>query len=250
MKGNELIYKDNKIIEASYRLSLTEQRIILLAISQVNALEKLSEAKIFTISASQYSSVFGVEDKEAFREIKEAIDELSERWVKVIDNFDEKRKIRWVSEKSTVISNRSIEIRFTTAIAPYLSNLKGNFTKYQLVNVSDMKSIYSIRIYEMLMQWKCKRSLTLTVEELRDRLGATSKGYDAFGNIKMKIIDPSVAEINAYSDIDVTYTLIKKGKKVTAVQFTFEFKPEMEPKTVMNKQALSAIKGIKAILGQ
>jgi plasmid replication initiation protein len=230
MPDKDLVYKDNKIVEASYRLTLTEQRIILFAISQVNALEKLTEDKVFTLSASEYSSVFGVDKKEAFREMKEAMDDLSERWVKVRANNDKKTEIRWISEKSTISYNQSIEIRFTTAIAPYLNNLKGNFTKYQLMNVSSMKSIYSIRIYEMLMQWKIKRMVTLTIDQLRERLEATTKGYEAFSNIKMKIIDPAILEINCCSDINASYELQKKGNKVLAVKFQYQFKAGMEPK--------------------
>lgn len=241
MSHKDLVCKDNRIIEASYRLTLTEQRIILFAIGQVNSQDKLNSNNVFKINASEYSSLFGIDKKEAFREMKEAMDILSERWVKVIVSDDKIDSIRWISKKSTTLSEQCIEVRFTADIAPYLSNLKGSFTKYQLLNISGMKSIFSIRIYEMLMQWKIKRSVTLKVEQLRDRLQITTAGYASFGNIKQKIIDPAIKEINACSDIDADYELTRKGNKIVSVKFQYRFKPGMEPKKSAVKQAKQAV---------
>lgn len=134
MADNNLIYKDNRIIEASYRLSIREQRLVLLAISQINALEKLNENKVITITASEYSSVFGVDQKNAFRDMKWAMDQLFNQFIKVIVNEDKTETFRWLSKKSATLSNQSVEVRFTADIAPYLHNLKGKFTKYQFLN--------------------------------------------------------------------------------------------------------------------
>lgn len=246
--NKNLIYKDNKIIEASYKLSLTEQRIVLLAISQVNSYEKLTEEKLFTITANEYSLVFSITKDEAFREMKKAMRYLSQRWVKVIDDGNETDEISWISKRSSISSNQSITIRFTADISPYLSSLKGNYTNYRLFNVSGMNSVYSIRIYELMMRWKDSRHTTLTIEQLRDRLQLTTKGYSAFGNIKQKIIDPSINEITQCSDINANYELIKKGKKVEAIKFNFQFKAGMEPKATRKKEALSAIEKIQTLL--
>lgn len=246
--NKNLIYKDNKIIEASYKLSLTEQRIVLLAISMVNSYEKLTEDKLFTITASQYSLVFSITKDEAFREMKKAMLLLSSRWVKVIDDGNVVDEISWISKRSSVSSDQSITIRFTVDIAPYLSSLKGNYTNYKLLNISGMTSVYSIRIYELIMRWKNNKSIVITIEQLRDRLQLTSKGYAAFGNIKQKIIEPSINEINICSDINATYELIKSGKKVVSIRINFNFKDGMEPRATRKKEALSAIVKIQEIL--
>ena len=248
MTSNNLIYKDNKIIEASYKLSLTEQRVVLLAIGQVNSSEKLTENDVFVIEASDYSSMFSIDKKESFREMKEAIDSLRGRWVKVIDDGDNYKSIAWLSMIQSSISGQSIQIRFTKDIAPYLSQLEGSFTKYRIKNIRQMSSIYSIRIYELLMRWKDFKTVTLTVEQIRERLQLTSKGYSAFGNVKQKIIEPSINEITQLSDIDASYELIKKGKKVDSVRFSFQFKAGMEPKATQKKDALKAIKKIQSSL--
>lgn len=242
MTSKDLIYKDNKIVEASYKLSLTEQRIILFAISHVNALEKLTEDDVFTITASEYSLAFSIDKKEAFREMKKAMEDLSNRWVKVIDTADRKTSVAWISEKSMAVSNQSIEIRFGTGIAKYLHKLQGNFTKYQIANIRGMKSVYAVRVYEMLIQWKTTKELTITVDKLRDRLEAQSKAYNTFSNVKLKIIDPAIREICEYSDILADYELIKKGVKVSAIRFFYKYKEGREPKPTDKKQLFNDLK--------
>ena len=244
MSYNLLIYKDNRIIEASYRLTLREQRLVLLCISQINALEKLNENKVFTITANEYSQVFGGDPKNAFRDMKEAMDLLFDRFIKVIVSDNRREEFRWISKKSTILSNQSVEIRFTADIAPYLHNLKGNFTKYHFLHVRTMTSVFSIRIYEMLMQWKTKRTLTLSLDQLRDRLQINNK-YTAFANIKQKIIEPAVTEINACTDILVSYDLRKAGRKVSDIVFSFQFKPGMEPKLNAKINPKTLLKALK-----
>jgi plasmid replication initiation protein len=73
-----------------------------------------------------------------------------------------------------------------------------------------------------------------------------SDKYPAFANVKQKVIDPAIAEINEFSDITANYELLKVGRKVVSVKFTFEFKPGINHKDVANIEGLSAIKGIKA----
>ena len=60
---NELVVKSNKLIEASYRLTLTEQRLILLAIVYARKTGLgLSEKNLLTISACDYAAQFGADE--------------------------------------------------------------------------------------------------------------------------------------------------------------------------------------------
>jgi plasmid replication initiation protein len=245
MKRNKLISIDNKIIHASYKVTLNELRLILLAFSQINPIDKNNESKIVTISASQYSSWFGGNKDEVYRDMKEALDLLFKRCLKVICNSYIKTDIRWIDLKSVIDSTQSIELRFNPEINDFLRNLRNGFTSYQLSNVCRMKSVFSIRLYQMLMQWKSTREITITVENLRFALDIPLKGYPKFGNIKQKIIDPARLEINDVSDVIADYLLIKKGKFVHAIKFTFEFKKESRPQPAMKDFALESIRNIK-----
>ena len=77
---NELIVKSNRLIEASYRLDLVEQRIVLLAIIQARETGRGLNAMDFVpITARDYAERFGTDEKNAYRQIKEAASSLYQR---------------------------------------------------------------------------------------------------------------------------------------------------------------------------
>jgi plasmid replication initiation protein len=248
MNNKNLIYKDNRIIEASYKLTINEQRIILFCISQINSLEKLNANQIFVVSASEYSSVFGLDKDWSFREMKNAVTQLFERRVKVGVTPEESDEFRWISFKSISKSKQSIGVRFTTDIAPFLSELEGNFTKYKLLSISSMGSVYSIRIYEMLMQWRTTKSVKITIDKLRYRMQIEDGKYKEFSNFKQKVIDTAIKEINESSDIMADYEMIKEGRKVIAINFRFEFKNSKLAKEEAKQEIKDVIKNIRKVL--
>ena len=100
---NELVVKSNRLVEASYRLTLAEQRIILFAITEARRTQKgLSADNFVDIQASDYASMFDVPVKQAYEQIKEASQTLFQRYVILHDTHPESgkervSKVRWVS---------------------------------------------------------------------------------------------------------------------------------------------------------
>lgn len=85
-------------------------------------------------------------------------------------------------------------------------------------NVTNLKSSYSIRIYELLKQFERLKVRTFTLEDLRLKLGATDV-YPQYGNFKQRILNPSKKEINKKSDIQIDFEEIKQGRSVHQIKF-------------------------------
>jgi Protein involved in initiation of plasmid replication len=100
-----------------------------------------------------------VSEKRAYLALVEVAESLFNRYV-VVDNPDPKRpnikriKMRWISSIEYLTGEGKVSLRFSQDILPYLSELKGQFTRYELKHIGNMTSIYAIRLYELLMQWK------------------------------------------------------------------------------------------------
>lgn len=58
---------------------------------------------------------------------------------------------------------------------PYLTQLQGQFTKIVIKNVSTLKSVYSIRLYELLMQFKVIGDRLISINDFRSMLGLDEK---------------------------------------------------------------------------
>jgi plasmid replication initiation protein len=119
-------------------------------------------------------------------------------------------------------------LTFAKDMLPYLSELKGQFTKYELKHIGNMTSIYGIRLYELLMQWKTTGKREIAIDWLKKQFEIDDK-YAAMKDFKKYVIDPAVNDINIHSNYQVSWTQRKTGRNVTHLTFTFAEKQPLTP---------------------
>lgn len=76
---------------------------------------------------------------------------------------------------------------------PYLTQLKGQFTSIAVKNVSALKRTYSIRIYELLMQFKATGDRLISIDDFRSMLSLEKK-YLQFKRLNDDVIKPAIQE--------------------------------------------------------
>lgn len=218
---NLVVYKANSLIEASYKLTLQEQRILLICIAKLNP-KNTNQTKKFQITAQEFLNIFpNIGKKHAEERLQEAIDKLAERWIHIYKD-NEKRRIRWIQEEAKYFNGEGkVEVVFSDSIMPYLTQLKGQFTSITLKNISPLKSNYSIRIYELLIQFKNIGSRTITVQKLRNMLEVEDK-YQTFKSLNQWVIQPSIKELNEKSNLQISIQTIKNGRSIKSLQFNFK----------------------------
>lgn len=218
----ELIaYKSNALIEASYKLTLQEQRVLLMCIGKLNPQDETPK-KTFQLTAHEFYQAFpdmGRENSE--RRLQEAIDRLWDRSI-IIHWKDKKEEIRWIQGKAKYFDGEGkIELVFSDLIMPYLTQLKGQFTSIAVKNVSALKRTYSIRIYELLMQFKKTGDRLIGVDDFRSMLGLEDK-YKKFSELNKFVIKPAIKELNEKSNLVVSVDSVKKGRAVVVLHFHFK----------------------------
>ncbi len=215
-----VVVKDNKIIEASYTLSLSEQRVLLACISQIDSKNALQPENKFHVVASEIVDLMGLDRSNAYRDMKTAVEKLYNRSIK-IDGED--GEMRWIYRKEYIKNQGKVTLYFSPEIIPYLSQLSEKFTAYKLKYVSQFKSSYSIRLYEILVQWASIGEREVKLDWLREIFQVEYK-YKAIKDFKKYIIDPAIIDINNHSNIWVEYGQRKSGRKITHLQFHFGLK--------------------------
>lgn len=235
-----LIYKSNSLVEASYRLSVAEQRMILACISHIPHGESVTDEVMYSVTAQDIAELSETNARTACRDLQEAALRLKRREVRIEKeangNLNRKRVLvcGWVQSISYIENEGRVELRFNKDMLPYLSELTEQFTKYRLKNVAKMTSSYAIRLYELLAQWREQKNREVEVDWLRNALQLGDK-YPAIKDLKKWVIDPAVAQINEHSDIRLKYDQRKSGRVITHLQFTFIPKQEPKPKPTKAK---------------
>lgn len=217
----DLIIKSNQVIEASYQLSATEQRIVLAAISKIGRDATVTDEEIYRVTVEDIKKL-GIHEKTAYRDLKEGVNRLYDRSINLAID-EESIKMRWVQSIRFLESRGVIGIRFTKEILPFISNLSREFTKYFLSDISGMNSAYAIRFYELLSQYRSIGKREIAVDDIRKML-ELGKRYPLFADLKRWVIDTAIDQINQHSPIHVTYEQKKTGRKITHILFSFKQK--------------------------
>jgi plasmid replication initiation protein len=82
-----------------------------------------------------------------------------------------------------------------------------------------LRSVYSIRIYELLKQYQRIGKITITIDGLRSMLGIEPKEYHLYGDFKRFVILVAHKEINEKTDISFEFREKKLGRKVNEIEF-------------------------------
>lgn len=221
------VRQSNTLIEASYKIaSIGEGRLIRMLIAQIQPSDE--DFKIYRIAVADFANLFGLSGGSAYDQIKKASDELTSRKIRI-----EKGKdwlfMNWISSAEYTAGTGYVEICFDKKLKPYLLQLKGYFTQYELENVVTFKSVYSMRLYELLKaeQFKAKESgyfkISFEYDDLRGRLGIEAKEYALFADFRRYITETATKEINAGSNLHVIQVdYPKTGRKVSHVVFHCE----------------------------
>ena len=273
--SNDLIAMDNSIVTSAYNLTLNEQRLIYCALKQIPKGVPLDPETAFYITRDDFLA-FGVNPDTVAREIRHATTQLLKKTI-VVPREDGDLEFQWLSEVLRVdrtaeqrlrekypnpedhrkylhglrtynlldsLPNRRDDdnivarIVFHKRIVPLLSDLRASFTQFALADVTEFSSIYTFRIYQLLMQYKSTGYVKISLDDLRFMLVLFDK-YPLVADLKRWVVETAVNEINEKSPYKVKYEMLKKGRKFTHLELKFKLKEsakkliaERDPNTI------------------
>ena len=244
--SKDLVVKTNRLNQAFQMLTLAELHIVQLAI--VDARETgtgLSTNQPLRIDAMRYAEVFNTTRQNAYQRMKSAEDTLFNRRFSYFDSEGKLVKSRWIQQVRYLDDEGAIELVFTLAVVDGISRIDGAtefFTQYLLGQTANLTSVYSARLYELLIQWKSiGKTPILELTNFREQLGIGLDEYSRIEAFKRRVLDIALKEINEHTDITATYEQHKKGRVITGFSFKFKQKKPKQaeiatetPKTATN----------------
>jgi plasmid replication initiation protein len=231
-QDTQIVKKDNRLIEAQYRLSLHQQRVVHSLLGMIHATDE--DFMHYRINIAEIAERCGLEKSNAlYTQMQEAISDLVTKKL-VITEGQDTIVMAWLSYARYRKGQGTVEISFHKDLKPYLLQLKSRFTQYNVSAIIRFKSSYSIRFYELLkMQEYLGRGgqfyRELTLDSLRGFLQIDEKKYKNFKDLRVFVIEPALKEISDYSDIFIVQIdYIKTGRAITDIRITAEAKREIQ----------------------
>jgi len=209
----------NKLIEATYKIDVREKKLML---GMLNQVIKSGDKEEYCINLHDVAEITGLSEKSLYRDLKEVMRGLDDLKFKVED--DEKEELRGIFPfQDYDYKQGSLTFALSRKFKTYVLQHKEAYTKYFLRNVRPMRSVYSIRLYELLKQYEPggAKARRFEIDKLKEMLQCE---YKQFTHFRTRVIEQAVKEINEHSDITTSYFLEKRGRTNHAITFTIDTK--------------------------
>lgn len=258
-----IVSKSNQIVQKSrYDFSVTEQRTIAYICSMIKPIEALDRANgvpfqlEYQFNILDYCRICGIQKTGKFyEEVKSILKGLRDKSMWLTLSNGSETVVGWLDRVTTNKRSGLATIKIDDRLAPYLFDLQSKFLSYGLKNILNMKSQYSIRLYEMFKSYydmkigqtdhrdKIEKaynpksiSWTLEIDEFKKILMVESiKSYSNIAEFKRRVLEPAQKEINELTDINIYYEYITKGKKTVKIKVNISAKKNMEKWIVDSK---------------
>lgn len=243
----------NKFIQhARYKLTPREMKLILYMASQIRPED--SDFETYLVPVTDIESVLKTDEDKKHGSFYERLDDLLDSVTSkkitfptdfVLEGVRLRGHINWVAgavPKSNEDGILCVEFGFSPQMKPFMLGLKERFTRFELMEVSRMKSSFSIRLFQMCKAYYYenirhgRNTMTVGVKELKARLGIQNK-YPDFRNFRRKVLDVAREEINEKTRLNVELEYMRKSRRITDIAFIITEKDiDMEAEVADDRQ--------------
>lgn len=218
---NKTIKQSNRLIEAKYKLTHREQLLMMAICSQLD--ENAEDFSTVRIKVSDFADFCKISTSDKYTEVKRTVMRLLDRKLLIYHPNGGWYGTHWLQSAEYIPNESVIEYKIDERLKPDLLQLKSGFLRTKASDIMEFRRDYSIRVYFILKKMLKVHDFKYNLDFFRERF-ELGKSYNLFANLKNKVLDPAIEEINEKSDIKVWHEYIKDGRAYKRIHFIVELK--------------------------
>lgn len=212
------VVKANEIIQrARVDLGILELKTFAFILSKVKPNDQ--QGQEYTFSVQEYCKVCDIDDKNGknYLNVKKALKTLRDKSFWLIDEDGRESTVGWLSKARIDKRSGKATVKLDEDIQKYIVGWFEQYTQYSLCQVLPMQSQYSFLMFELLKSYSNYKQYVFGLDDLKSRLGATH--YKDYRDFKKRVLDIATKEINLYTDLEISWEPISKGRKIIQIKF-------------------------------
>jgi len=248
-----MVFQHNNLVEARYKLTLQEKRIVLWLAAQLKPDDE--DFKTHRITVKDFCNLTSTSLDSAYSEFSRIIKKLMKKIVEIYKVDTESIVlIPFLGYAEYHVNKGMFDLSFHPELKPFLLNLQKNFTAFSLEQALQFKSIHALRLYEILKKNSAIGAAAFEIDNLKKMLGVQKDEYPKYADVKRRILKIAKQEINEKSDIWIEFEEIKEGRKVHEIEFKIKKNPnfglsdEEKSRRVLLQQLKQERKGKSAFI--
>lgn len=231
--ANRYVVQANDLVLAKQSLKLNSAKIMRAIIMQIEPED--DDFKTYRVSIPELAKLLNIDDSNLYRNMHDITTDILKNPVElkpsdyIVDGEKGTPKryaqFPWVDAFAYDDKGAGLLVKINPVLKPYLLSLKGHYTQYKLEDILQMRSVYALRIYEMLQEETLIKflpkngiSIDLKIDDIR-RCCACEDKYLIFTQFKERVLDTAVKEINRCTSYVVTYEPVKNGRSFDTIRF-------------------------------
>lgn len=218
-----------------HNVSLIEKKVLYAALAKIDQLRDGNKVILqpIKITAQEFSEDYGVEIDGAYTTMIDACEKLFDREVAL--SIKNRRgipvyhtRMRWFSDVSYYKKEGYAKLMFGHRIIYHLVDLKKNFTKLDISDLKKLTSVFAWRLYEIMQSYRHTGWWIIDIPTFCEIMEAPPSCRNSFQNLKKRIIESSIEQLNRNNWLIKWSVHKKQGKKITHLKFVFEKNPQLQ----------------------
>lgn len=211
------VKQHNAITSGRYEYTSAMLDILFMTLALIDT-DKPNE-RTFQIYQRDIEAITG--HKWNYQQLREATEGIGSRMFEI--ETQKSLKQLWLfSSVEYLLGTGSFVVKVNEDAMPYFFELKNNFTMIHLKSVLSCSSKFAKRLYAIACQWRSVGYHTFEISELKQMLGLVDKDgkeqFKQFTQFKKDVLEIAAKQINEYTDINLSYEFIKKGRSFHKVK--------------------------------
>ena len=230
---NELIVKSivrepMRLLHALMHLTVLERRLYWLVLNQIRNIQYRHPDQSKPYGALTFyfhsSDIIANDVKWSVTYIKDMIRELGKRAVDWETKEGVYTHLTVFPTAQYIRGKGVIMLQLHPLLIPGFLELGNNFAQFELNAALKLTSEYAQLLYSYLSRHAWRGKWVIDLNAFKEIMGAKSKSYEEFSNIRIRILEPAMEQISRSTDLDVSYITMGMGRKVSSLEFTIAFK--------------------------
>lgn len=216
-----VVESNDLITKARHDLDARELKIMDYVISKI----KPNDVDFNIVQTSMYelTNVLNLKrNGRTYSQLAESLESMRSKSVRIYNEIEKRLTLTGWFEVVDLWENGQIQLKINKQFAPYLIQLKNNYTQHLLIDTVKLRSKYSILLYKLMRECDKDKGKTIAIlqgkpDEFKEWLGAP-ENYD-YKRLKENILKKAVEEINLkIEDMDLEIFQARYGRKVVQVE--------------------------------
>lgn len=217
----------NPLIEARYKLSIDEQKILFTLISRLVELKNPQDICV-KIKQSELIAACHLKAEVGENIILNAVKGMRRRIIELEESDGRNIITGWITAAEFDTANDELCVFFDVRLRDKLINLQQNYSVAPTSLLMSFRHDYSPKFYAWLKSFPLGKRCTYSLDFFVVHFDLPESYKSNFTHFRRKFFEPCIKEINECSDIGAVYDYVKEGRAYTKINMAVATKHKVK----------------------